>query len=210
MIKKKYSWSKVIGQNWEAMLRSTSTYKPRLYHCIVRWEAPQEGMMKFNTDGASRGNPGSSAYGFCLRNNHGDLIYAVAENIGITTNMEAELRAILEGIKYCVAKKVEKLIVESDSLLIVKIIKEVWKVPWELADYFDDLKREMTKIEVTIQHIYREGNKLADYLANLAINASEMKTFRSFEQLPSMGRKIMNMEKSQIPALRVRTRKIFQ
>ncbi|WMV08973.1 hypothetical protein MTR67_002358 [Solanum verrucosum] len=93
---------------------------------------------------------------------------------------------------------------------MVIIIKEVWKVPWELVDYFDELKREMTKIEVTIQHIYREGNKLADYLVNLAINASEKKTFRSFKQLPSIGRKIINMEKSQIPVLRVRTKKIFQ
>ncbi|KAK6789098.1 hypothetical protein RDI58_012897 [Solanum bulbocastanum] len=122
------------------MLRRASTYKPRLYHCIVRWKASKEGMTKRNTDGASQGNPRSSAYGFCLRNSHGDLIYAVAENIGITTSVEAELRAILEAIKYCVAKKVEKLIVESDSLLMMKIIKEVWKVPWELADYFDELK----------------------------------------------------------------------
>lgn len=68
----------------------------------------------------------------------------------------------------------------------------------------------MTKIEITIQHIYREGNKLADYLTNLAINDSENKTFRSFEQLLSMGRKIINMEKAQIPALRVRTKKIVQ
>ncbi|KAK4737990.1 hypothetical protein R3W88_001687 [Solanum pinnatisectum] len=105
------------------MLRRASTNKSRLYHCIVRWEAPQEGMMKCNTDRASQGNPGSIAYGFCLRNSHGDLIYAATENIGITANMEAELRAILEAIKYCVAKKVEKLIVESYSLLMVKIMK---------------------------------------------------------------------------------------
>ncbi|KAH0706212.1 hypothetical protein KY285_010708 [Solanum tuberosum] len=104
MMKKNYVWSKVSRNNWKAILRRASTYKQRLYHCIVRCEAPQEGMMKCNTDGASRGNPRSSAYGFCLRNSHGDLIYAAAENRGITTNVEAELRAILEAIKYCVAK----------------------------------------------------------------------------------------------------------
>jgi len=36
MIKKKYSWSNVTGKNWEVMLRRASTYKPRLYHFIVR------------------------------------------------------------------------------------------------------------------------------------------------------------------------------
>ncbi|KAK6803207.1 hypothetical protein RDI58_000991 [Solanum bulbocastanum] len=62
-------------------------------------------MMKCNTDGESRGNPGSSVYGFCLTNSRGDFIYAAAENIGITTNVEAELRAILEAIKNIVLLK---------------------------------------------------------------------------------------------------------
>ncbi|WMV53847.1 hypothetical protein MTR67_047232, partial [Solanum verrucosum] len=60
------------------------------------------------------------------------------------------------------------------------------------------------------QHIYREGNKLADYLANLAINSTKKKTFSSFQQLPSLGRKIINMEKAQIPSLRCCTKRILQ
>ena len=55
-----------------------------------------------------------------------------------------------------------------------------------------------------------ESNKMADYLANFAINATEKKTFRSFEQLPSMERKIINIEKAQMPSLRVRSSKIIQ
>lgn len=83
--------------------------------------------MKCNTDGVSRGNPRSSAYVFCLRNSHGDLIYAAAENIRITTNVEAELRAILEAIKYCVDKKMEKLLIGSDSFLMVKLLRKFGK-----------------------------------------------------------------------------------
>lgn len=40
----------------------------------VIWEFPQQGWVKYNTDGASRGNPGISSYAFCIRNKQGDLL----------------------------------------------------------------------------------------------------------------------------------------
>ena len=49
-----------------------------------------------------------------------------------------------------------------------------------------------------------------DYMANFDIKATEKKTFRSFEQLPSMERKIINIEKAQMPSLRVCSNKIIQ
>ncbi|WMV13941.1 hypothetical protein MTR67_007326 [Solanum verrucosum] len=140
ILKKKFPWIEMRGQNWEEMIRRLGANKSRLYHCIVRWDAPHEDVIKCNTDGASKGNPGISAYGYCLRNSNGDLIHAAAENIGITTNVEAEMRAILEAIRYCVNKKMRKIILESDSLLMIKIINEAWKVPWVIAEEFDELK----------------------------------------------------------------------
>lgn len=50
--------------------------------------------MKCNTNEASNENPGESAYGFCIKDRHGDPIYAQAKGIGIATNIEAEARAI--------------------------------------------------------------------------------------------------------------------
>ncbi|KAH0709462.1 hypothetical protein KY284_010889 [Solanum tuberosum] len=144
------------------------------------------------------------------KNSNDNLIHAAAENIGITTNVEAEIRAILEAIGYCVNKKMKKIILESDMLLMVKIINEAWKMPWVIVEEFDELKQEMTTLELKTQHMYREGNKLADYLANLAINSTEKKTFSSFQQLLSLGRKIINMEKAQIPSLRCHTKRILQ
>ncbi|KAH0778130.1 hypothetical protein KY290_004557 [Solanum tuberosum] len=140
ILKKKFPWIEMRGQNWEEMIRRLNANKSRLYHCIVRWDAPHEDVIKCNTDGASKGNLGISAYGYCLRNSNDDLIHAAAENIGITTNVEAEMRVILEAIRYCVNKKMRKIILESDSLLMVKIINEAWKVPWVIAQEFNELK----------------------------------------------------------------------
>lgn len=63
----------------------------------------------------------------------------------------------------------------------------------------------MYNLNATINHIYREENTLADYMANIAFQLEDITTFNSFQQLPSVGRKIVNMEKMQIPNLRIRT-----
>lgn len=41
----------------------------------VLWEFPQEGWIKYNADGASRGNLRVSSYAFYHRNEHGYLLY---------------------------------------------------------------------------------------------------------------------------------------
>ncbi|KAK4735964.1 hypothetical protein R3W88_010225 [Solanum pinnatisectum] len=69
---------------------------------------PREGWVTCNTDGASKGNPSQSAYGFCIRNRGGDLIYAEAQSIGEATNMEAEVRAVWEALKYCISERMRK------------------------------------------------------------------------------------------------------
>lgn len=34
-------------------------YKPKLYHYAVKWGLPNEGVIKYYIDGATRGNPTS-------------------------------------------------------------------------------------------------------------------------------------------------------
>lgn len=76
------------------MVKILGHYKPRIFHHIVQWKLPKEGRLKCNTDGASKGNPGESSYGFCFRDSNGDLIHAQAQGIGVATNIEAEAKVI--------------------------------------------------------------------------------------------------------------------
>lgn len=48
----------------------------------------------------------------------------------------------------------------------------------------------------------REGNKLADYLANKAIDHGDFK-YTNFNSMEVQGRKIMNSDKLKCPYLRV-------
>nr|XP_016509522.1 PREDICTED: uncharacterized protein LOC107826990 [Nicotiana tabacum] len=86
----------------------------------VTWQFPFHGWYKCNTDGALKGNPGPSSLGFCVRDDEGDAVYARAVDMGVTTNVVAEAKAILQGLEYCVKHDLHPLILETDSLVMKK------------------------------------------------------------------------------------------
>ena len=57
--------------------------------------------MKCNRYGACKGNSRQSSSRFSIRDSRGDLIYAEAQKIGKTTNMEAEIMGMLKVMQYC-------------------------------------------------------------------------------------------------------------
>ncbi|WMV46716.1 hypothetical protein MTR67_040101, partial [Solanum verrucosum] len=87
--------------------------------------------------------------------------------------------------------------------------QEIWKVPWEVVQAVREIKKAVSKQGVKLQHIFRERNQLAYYLANNAEQKGRRMEFQSFKELPIKGRKILIAEKYQIPTIRVRTRKII-
>ncbi|KAH0636766.1 hypothetical protein KY285_036476 [Solanum tuberosum] len=86
LIRAKYPWLRIVPYHWVGMIDLLHNYKPNLYFHIVKWEALDEGWVKCNIYGTSKGNPGESSYGFFLRNSTGDLLYAEAQNIANKNN----------------------------------------------------------------------------------------------------------------------------
>ncbi|WMV25242.1 hypothetical protein MTR67_018627 [Solanum verrucosum] len=103
----------------------------------------------------------------------------------------------------------QKVIIETDSLSLKKIIQQTWRVPWEIAEKVEEIREIMEKIKAKITHIFREGNSLADSLANIAIESQAEHQYSSFQELPLKERRILNTDKAQIPTLRIRTRAII-
>lgn len=65
---------------------------------MVVWAPPKNDVIKLNTDGVSRGNPGVAAGGGIFRDLNGNIIYAFGNFYGEETNMMAEARAALDGL----------------------------------------------------------------------------------------------------------------
>ncbi|CAN1784074.1 Putative ribonuclease H protein At1g65750 [Linum perenne] len=74
--------------------------------------------------------------------------------------MRAELRGIVEGMRLAWDKGVRKLNIQTDSRAAVAILHNESETTHRHAS----LNRDW---EVSINHIYREANSAADYLANL-------------------------------------------
>ncbi|XP_055815515.1 uncharacterized protein LOC129885304 [Solanum dulcamara] len=156
--------------------------KARVKVTQVRWNLPPIGWYTCNTDGASRGNPGRSAYGFCLRNAEGNLIYAKAEEIGYATNIEAEIVALLEALKYCKQQGLNNIIFQTDSQTSQKILIGEWKPPWNIAVWVAEVEEYKKDLDVIFKHTLREANKLADALANYALDEGPLQC-HMFEEL---------------------------
>lgn len=199
---------KNVPYTWKDIVDQLQGFKPKLFYCVVRWKPPDHHWVKCNTDGACRGNPGISSYGFCIRDHCGNLIYAESKNIGVSTNMVAEMSTIREAIKYCRHMGLQQVLVETDSLSSKNILSGNWRIPWEIAEIVEDIIDLSKSSNIIFKHIFREGNQLADFITNLAIQQEGKHQFSSFQQLPSYARRILNTDKYQLPSLRIKTQNI--
>lgn len=63
-------------------------YKPRLHYYSVNPTFVDTSWVKCNKDGVSRGNPGESSYDFYIKDYGGNVIYAMANTLGIIYQYE--------------------------------------------------------------------------------------------------------------------------
>lgn len=80
-----------------------------------------------------------------------------------------------------------------------KIPSLEWKIPWEVAEIIAEAREHVTKLNAMINHIYREGTILADYLAACAIEGDEKKEYTHH-------RKQLILDKLQIRYLHIKNR----
>ena len=131
-----------------------------------------------NIDGGSRGNPGPSAYGVIIRDGSGAIVAKLKKYIGRMTNNVAEYYGLIAALDYAEAHAVKAIRIESDSELLVKQMRGLYKVKSEdLRPLFERaLKMSKTFESFRIEHVYREQNREADALANEALDEVEAKS----------------------------------
>ena len=127
---------------------------------------------KLYIDGASRNNPGLAGAGFCLIKQE-ETICEQGFFLGVCTNNQAEYYALLIGaffLQEFVDKK-EKVVVYSDSQLLVRQMSKLYKISNPMLKKMQLLACEMLRNhQVSFCHIYREYNVRADFLANRGID----------------------------------------
>ncbi|XP_059078016.1 uncharacterized protein LOC131876594 [Cryptomeria japonica] len=165
-------WDMEMERNWSLKNALFHYPKNRINRKEVRWEKPQNNWVKLNFDGACRGNPGQAGFGAVIRNKEGNVVSGTYGYIGHATNNEAKIRALEVGLLLCKEIGLTNIQVEGDSQIIINGVTNDKLLNWKLSKWLLHIHSLLQAIKpYEITHILREGNKVADLLANLGVNS---------------------------------------
>jgi ribonuclease HI len=123
-------------------------------------------------DGAARGNPGPAGCGAVICDEKGAVVRELSRYLGHATNNVAEYEALLMGLEALVELTRHKIVVQSDSQLLVRQLNGEYRVKDEklkvLYRRATSLLRQFASYRIV--HVRRELNKAADRLANRGID----------------------------------------
>ena len=123
-------------------------------------------------DGASRGNPGPASLGVVIQDPEGKTLKTLSARIGTATNNIAEYYALIFALQEAILSRADELQVYTDSELVARQFTGEYKIKeaslQQLFLLVTHLKQGFKKL--TVSHVPREKNKLADAAANQALD----------------------------------------
>jgi ribonuclease HI len=125
-------------------------------------------------DGASRGNPGPAAYGVVLYDQDERELHRSCRAIGRATNNQAEYQGAIAALEAALGLGAELVELRMDSELVVRQLSGRYKVrnPKLIPLHKRILALRERFQRVVIAHVPRTLNKVADALANEALDQS--------------------------------------
>ncbi|KAF5454819.1 hypothetical protein F2P56_024456 [Juglans regia] len=148
-----YAWS--LLQKHQEPIRQ---HKTKVEH-TVGWSKPPQRVLKLNVDGAIFAYQDMAGVGVILRDTEGTMLLAVItkeSEVGDPAKIE-----IVAMLQLCIPIGIEKLILESDSLLMVNYMNEDTE-PWSLFGNINKVMRQLSTRfrSCIVQHVGRLGNTL--------------------------------------------------
>ncbi|HXM67872.1 MAG TPA: ribonuclease HI family protein [Candidatus Acidoferrum sp.] len=149
-------------------------------------ETPPQHYLIAHSDGGARGNPGPAGYGVVIQDESGRKVAHLSEYLGHQTNNFAEYQGLIAALEYALQHGPKALKLISDSELLVRQIKGIYKVKnATLQDLHGRAKELINQLDwFSIGHALREQNRDADRLANEAMDKGMGRTDRVGQTLP--------------------------
>ena len=155
---------------------------------IMKVKPAPENYLIAHIDGGARGNPGPAGYGVVIHDSKSNRVAGLSKYLGRQTNNFAEYQALIGALEYAIESRHPALKVVSDSELLVRQIKGIYKVKEPtLRDLHSRASGLISKLEwFQIEHVLRGHNREADQLANEAMDkGSGRPAFRAPHSPPS-------------------------
>jgi ribonuclease HI len=165
---------------------------------MVVWRTPPVGSYKINTDGCVK--EGFASGGGIIRDHTGHCIRAFSASYGPCLILEAELRAILDGILLARGLGISAIWVEVDSNIAIHCITRGGG-PWTIQGILRQIRDLISFDRDTVSHIYREGNQVADSLASEGWDHRRYQEYGS-PDLPRQIRALVQIDRHGLPSFR--------
>lgn len=132
-----------------------------------------ERALVLHVDGGARGNPGPAAIGVVIERPGNGVVERFGETIGVTTNNEAEYRALLRGLERAAELGAERIEIINDSQLIARQLTGEYRVRHPaMKPLHEEAIARLSKFAAwTIASVPRAHNAAADALVNQALDA---------------------------------------
>ncbi|CAN1824009.1 Putative ribonuclease H protein At1g65750 [Linum perenne] len=162
------SWIAGVQETMRAQSLSLSEVEARQRETLISWIPPPDDSITINTDGSVLHLDGKAAAGGVLRNSLGCMIGAFSANLGTCSIMRVELRAAEIGLHYAWSLGINKVILQLDSLAAVNAIMGAPADDMRHSHTLGEISRlRQRDWQISVQHVFREANRVADLLAHL-------------------------------------------
>ena len=150
--------------------------------------------MKFNIDGASKGNPGVAGYGRVIRDEQGYIKIIFHSHLGKATNNMAEFMALEQSLEILIDSNLHNAIIEVDSELIINSVKNIcngttpenFSKCWRLLQVYQRIQSHPRNMRtLRFVHVRKTTNMLVDRLANEGVLYTENNKRYAWELTPS-------------------------
>lgn len=201
LMARKLEVTSILESNWVFdRFNVRPTVRKRRAPLVLTWPISHQGGVVLHSDGSV--SPDGAGWSFVLRGGQGNFIFAATGSLGTTSSLEAEVLAMLEGLRFCQRQGYGECIVRTDCNLLLQLLNSR-RYPWKLTSLFQDIEAISSTLSCSFRHVYRELNVPADLLARSGA-ASPSQQYVSWSTLPSRVRGALLLDMTQFPHIRIR------
>ena len=136
----------------------------------VVWRPPKPGWYKVNTDGATFDDIKCFGVGVVIRNERGEIMGALSKKFMLPLGgLEAEAKAIEDGVVLAWDLRLKDIIIESDALLVTNYLGKQSVIPSSIRKVLEGILEGLRKFNAwDVNHTRRSGNIAAHIMARQA------------------------------------------
>lgn len=152
--------------DWASAL---SLIMPMVWKQSLSWIPLPHGALKLNFDSVSKGNLGQAGYSCVIRDHDHKVIRAICGPLGECDAIKAEATSLLMGLRELNRLRLKSCEVEGDSVVVISWGRGDNLANWCLAPIIYEICELVSILSVSLSHVTRSQNELADKLANWGI-----------------------------------------